>query len=424
MQEGQQQRLELPMIRGRDHASLALLPITLALRDPQVATGPVSFEYVIEADGRKRRVNVTLSTGEGEQLPVHGDQMVFLALLQLAMGAPDPEGRLEFSRQQVFDLLQWPRAGRYYARFDGALQRLYSVGIRLQSAMIARNGADYRKSKTGLRVITEYHVEQGRQDKSWVEWGHLVREAFRLGDFKRLDWDLLLALDNPLTTQLYRLIDRATLDGLQRWEVEWQGLAAALGMKAAGYKSAARFRQTMAPHFDALVKHRVIDSLDYTRGGVFTIHIRNYLRTQLRRVLEDLGVYPESARQLVAGHDETLIMAQCDCIQHGQRGRPASPGGYLTEAIRKGFELRYSDDEPVAFAALWEGMFSAEERRAYQEAGLFLCGAGDSLFETSSDPTAWPIEFRAVVRFMLTHNLDPELVLRQPAVGLLGGVLG
>lgn len=420
MQQDEQQELALPTIRGRDHASLALLPITLALRDPQVATGPVSFEYLIEADGRKQRVNVTLSTEEGEQLPIHGDQMVFLALLQLAMNDPDHNGRLVFNRQQVFDLLRWPRAGRYYARLDGALHRLYSVGIRLQSAMLSRNGSEYSKSKTGLRVITEYHIEQNRQDASWVEWGHLVREGFRLGDFKRLDWDLLLALDNPLTAQLYRLIDRVTLDGLQRWDVEWQALAAALGMRVEGYKSAARFRQTLAPHFDALAARGVIEGLDYARGGTFSIHIRNYLRSQLRRVLEELGVYPEAARKLVAGYDETVVMAQCDCLQNGHRGKPASSGGYLTEAIRKGFELRYPDDEPAAFASLWNGMFGTEERRAYQEAGLFLCGAGDRLFETSPDPTAWPVEFRAVVRFMMCHNLDPEEVMRQPAVGLLG----
>ena len=414
MQHEEREQPVLPVMRGRDHASLALLPITLALRDPQDADGPSTFEYIIEADGRKRRVNVMLTPEKGQQLPIHADQMVLLALLQLALRNEPPSERLEFQRQEVFDLLQWPRAGRYYERFTGALRRLYGVSIRLQSALLARNGSEYRRSETGLRVITEYHVEQTRHDGSWVEWGHLVREAFRLGDFKRLDWDLLIALGNPLTAQLYRLLDRVTLDGHQQWETEWQALAAALGMNADGYKRAARFRQTLAPHFDELYKHGVIDSVDYDRGGTFTIHIRNYLRSEVRRVLEEFGVFAEAARQLMASHDEVLIMAQCDCLQHGRRGSPASKGGYLTEAIRKGFELRYPDDEPAAFAVLWRDLLSAPERSAYHYAGLALCGAGDSLFETSPDPTAWPIEFRAVVRFMICHNLDPEQVVTTP----------
>lgn len=422
--QSEEQTSTLPVAPGRDHAALAVLPFTLALRDPEQHTGPVTFAYEAEVDGKLRRVSVTLEPGADGHLPVHADQMVYLALLQLALAKEHPHDTVTFRRGEVFDLLRMTGKGRDYERLRGALHRLAGMLLVVNSALVARDGTEYRRGERGSHLIDEYEIGDDYNAPCRVVWGQMVREAFRLGDFKRLDWDLLLALGNPLTAQLYRLIDRATMAGHTQWAIGWSDLAQALGMKADAYARPARFRQVLNPHVERLEELGVLDSSDYARGGEFVFYIRNYLRAQLRQSLEDLGVYADAARQLVAGYDEQVIMAQVDCLQHGQRGNPASPGGYLTKAIREGFELRYPDDEPQAFSALWSGLFGAEERRSYHAAALGLCGAADSLFETSEDPTAWPVEFRAVVRFMMTHNLDPELVLRQPASGLLGGVVG
>lgn len=413
----------LPAISGRDHASLALLPFTLALRDPSTSDGPITFEYTLQVHGKPRRNVVTLTPADDGQLPVHADQMVFLALLQLALRGDDPHERLTFHRQEVFDLLTWPRAGRYYERFTGAIRRLYGVGIRLQTALVARSGREYRRSESGLRIITEYHIEESREDSSWVEWGSPVTEAFRLGDFKRLDWNLLVALGNPLTAQLYRLLDRVTIDGYQQWEVDWQDLAAALGMSADGYYRPAKFRQTLEPHLAALVEHKVIDGMDYERGGRFVFYVRNYLRVKIREALIQLGVYETAAERLLRAHDEVTIMQQCDCLQHGQRGRPKSVGGYLTEAVRRNYPLRYASEEAAAFQGIW-GMLSEEERVAYHQAGLVLCGATEDLFDTNEDPTAWSVETRAVVRFLVAHGVDPEEIVRAPRPPLVGALTG
>jgi len=109
------------------------------------------------------------------------------------------------------------------------------------------------------------------------------------------------------------------------------------------------------------------------------------------------------------------IMVQCDCLFHGSRPKPHSTGGYLVEAVRQGYELRYAPDEPEAFAGLW-GMLSQGERDAYHRAGLKLLGVGDDLFETSSDPTAWSQTMRAVVRFLVCHAVDPEQIPGTQAV--------
>jgi hypothetical protein len=409
---------------GRDHGALALLPIALALRQPSKHQGPVTFDYELPLDDRSRRFCVTLTPGASGQLPVHGDQVVYLALIQLALRNDKPAEPLLFRRMDLFDLLRWPRAGRSYERLQGALDRLHELSIKLDTAVIARDGRQYERVREASHLIERYRLDTSRDAECTVEWGHLVREAFRLGDFKRLDWDLLLSLDNPLTAQLYRLLDRVTLAGHTQWAVEWQPLADALGMDSTNCTRPAKIRERLEPHFATLASHGVIDSVEYQRGGTFVFYIRNYLRAQLRRVLtESFGVYPAAAAQIVSGYDEPVVMAQCDCLRFGQRGKPASPGGYLTDAIRNNYELRYADDAPLQFTAMW-GVYGSEERRCYQQAGVALLGAADDLFETSSDPTAWSPKMRAVVRFMMVHNLDPELVSRQPAVGLLGGVVG
>lgn len=405
----------LPVPLAHDHAALALLPFTVASHDQTASTEPITLAYQVEVDGKLQRTSVTLDPGRSTPLPTHGDQLVFLALLQLSLRDATPHDVLSFRRREVFDLLGWGTRGDYYDRFRQALQRLTALTITLQSELVSRNGRPYSRQDEAAHVIDRFRINRGHDADCSVAWGHLVREGFRLGDFKRLDWELLLALGNPLTMQLYRLLDRVTLGGHQRWEVGWKPLASALGMRAEAYSRPARFRQVLDPHLKTLAEQGVVDSVDYLRGGRFVFHVRNYLRAKLREVLtERFGVYPDAARQLVAGYDETTIMAQADCLQHGARPRPESPGGYLVKAVQESFELRYSDDEPEAFAALW-GMLSAAEREGHHEAALLLCGAGDDLFATNPDPTAWPTEFRAVARFMVAHGFDPAEVLRTPA---------
>lgn len=399
----------IPVIHGRDHAALALLPFTVAAHDGTDASEPASFAYQLEIDGRIRRVNVILSPGRATPLPTHGDQLVFLALLQLALQQKHAAEGLEFRRRDLFDVLGWGSRGEHYERLQTALARLHALTITINTAMIARDGREYGRDQQGSHILDDYRIGSGHNAECRVVWGHLVREAFRLGDFKRLDWDLLLALGNPLTAQLYRLLDRVTLSGSTQWVIGWRPLAAALGMKAESYPRPARFRQVLEPHLAKLAEQKVIDSVDYRRGGEFVFHIRNYLRSELRRVLTDeLGVYPDAARQLVAGFDETLIMQQADCLRFRQPP-PREPAGYLVKAVREGYELRYPDDEPEAFAALW-AVYSPAVQQAYHRAGMSLLGTGGSLFDSNADPQAWTVELRAVVRFLLTWGVEPEQV--------------
>jgi len=396
----------IPAVAGSDHAALALMPFAVTTEcDP-----PVTFSYQIIIDERIRRVSVTLDTVRSVRLPVPADQTMFLALLQLALRAPEPSAELHFSRRELFDLMRWSERNDGYARLKESLHRLTAVLLTIEHEMVSRDGKPYDQKQRGAHLIDDYEVGKGRDATVRVVWGHLVKEAFRLGDFKRLDWDLLLALDNPITMRLYRLLDRATLSGKTEWEIGWNPLAASLGMDASGYARPARFKQRLEPHLESLIQHGIIEGFDYLRGGRFCFHVRNYLRAQLRRVLtEQFGVYDEAARQLVAGYDEVTIMAQCDCLYHGTRPRPQTSGGYLVEAIRQGYELRYPDEEPELFLGIW-GMLGEEERTSYHRAGAKLLGVGEDMFEMSGDPTAWSQLLRAVVRFMVCHSIEPESV--------------
>lgn len=394
-------------VQGHDHASLALLPFGISGEERRQK--PVTIAYQAHVDGKMRRVNVTIRPGAEVGLPTPGDQIVFLALIQLAMRRDEQTQRLSFARSELIDVLQWSDGGRNFDRLRESLDRLASVLITVNSALVSRDGREYNRRAEATGLIDGYSIESRRGAACYIEWGQIVRDGFHLGDFKTLNWDLCLALANPTATQLYRLLDRVVLSGEQTWEIGWRPLAQALGLSPDSYSRPARFRQVLDPHIDALIEHGIVDSVDYERGGKFRFHLRNYLRSQLRRVLHALGCYDEAARQLVAGHDEVDILIQCDQLQHGAHPTPEKPGGWLTQAIREGYPLRYPPDERETFTALWE-MLSPAERTAYHRAGLKLCSVREDLFATRPDPSAWPQELRSVIRCLVSHGIDPEQV--------------
>jgi len=103
------------------------------------------------------------------------------------------------------------------------------------------------------------------------------------------------------------------------------------------------------------------------------------------------------------------IICQLDCLENGNRTRPEQPGGYLVEAIRHNWELSYPDDEPEALAGLLT-LFSVQEREDYHQAALRLCSEEGGLFSSSQDAAAWPVEMRAVARFLVQNAVDPATV--------------
>ncbi len=400
----------LPPRAAADHAALALFPFSLALAEPSKHSGAMTFAYELAIGNRQHRMRITLTPGDSGELPVLSDQMVYLALLQLALRQPIPEPVLLFQRSEVFDLLQWPAKGRRHQRLKDALRRLWDLGIVIETELPSRHGQAYEKRIEMTRLINRVQLSTRQDTRCEVEWGDIVRQAFLLRDFKRLDWDLLISLGTPLTAQLYRLLDRVCLAGETSWSVHWTDLAGALGINSSSYSRPARFRQVLEPHYEALIGHGVVQGVDYQRGGLFTFQINNYLRRKLHRVLVDFGVFDRAASRLLASHDETAIMLQCDCLDNGHRPPPQNRAAYLVKAVEEQYELRYPDYESMTFAGLW-GSLSAYEQDLYHRAGLKLLGAESDLFEASSDPTVWSQTLRALLRFMLAHIVDPSQVL-------------
>lgn len=397
--------------RGFDHASLALIPFTMALHKPGEFGSSLRIDELIQVGENRRRVAVELHTEDGKALPYAGDHKTYLALLQLSLREEEPGRELVFDRVELFNLLGWPRHGRSYANLEASLDRLHAVRIVLKTAMISRNGQPYSRRTHGSHLIDTYDISDARAGgRCLLKWGDIVMDAIRLGDLKSLDWELLNALGDPITGHLYRLLDRLMLSGETRWEVHWKQLATMIG-STANYARPARFRQILDPHHERLIAHGVIDDVEYRRGGWFHYHLRNYLRVQLRRVLVELGVYPRTAAELLAACDEVVIMSQVDCLRHGLRGRPERVGGFLTEAIRHNYELIYAPDDLEHFLALW-AMVPDVVQEALHRAGMKLCGGFGTLFDGNPDPACWSVEMRAVVRFLITFGLDPEQVIR------------
>lgn len=406
--------------RGFDHASLALIPFTMALHKPGEFGSSLRIDELLQVGEHRRRVAVELHTEDGKSLPYAGDHKTYLALLQLSLREEEPTRELVFDRVALFNLLGWPRHGRSYANLEASLDRLHAVRIVLKTSLIARNGQPYSRRTHGSHLIDTYDISDARAGgRCMIKWGDIVMDAIRLGDLKSLDWDLLNALGDPITGHLYRLLDRLMLSGETRWEVHWKQLATMIG-STANYARPARFRQILDPHHERLIEHGIIDDVEYRRGGWFLYHLRNYLRVQLRRVLGELGVYPKTAAELITSFDEVIVMCQVDCLQHGLRGRPERVGGFLTEAIRHNYELSYPPDDVDRFLALWR-LYAPAEQSAYHRAGMKLCGGFGTLFDGNPDPACWSADMRATVRFLITWNLDPEQVIRGFAA--IGGSL-
>jgi hypothetical protein len=398
---------------GHDHASLALMPF-IASRDQSDRHGSARFAYQVHVDDRIRRIAYTMEAGENGQLPTQYDQPVLLAMLQLWLCDRTPNSpRMAFRRRQVLELLRWPDNGQSYRRLTAGLDRLTQLTIKVDTALIARDGREYGRGHGAYNLIDSFWIGEVRDVECWLHWGSIVQQAQVIGDLKRLDFGLMMSLSDPVAAQLYRVLDRVTMSGSSTWTVTWQTLAQLVGMRPEAYDKPNRFRSRLAPRFEQLVQAGVIDRVDYERGGRFTFHVRNYLRGHLRRVLAQYGVYDEVARQLVAGFDEVRVMVQCDCLQDGNRSKPNALGGFLTDAIRNDYPLSYPPEEPAHFVAL-QGLYSTAELEGYHQAGLRICGYADDLFASRPDATAWPLELRAVVRFMMRHNLDPDQVATTP----------
>jgi hypothetical protein len=378
---------------GWDHAALAIIPHSVT--DTQDSTRRVERQVVV--DGKVRRIVTELAVSAGDRLPNHADAACLLAVLQMAVEHGE-QASLTFHQADVLKRLGLSSGGLNFERVRRALQRYQSLVIRVSSAVLSRDGREYNLRERAVHVIDEYSIEE-QSGRCKVVWGTLISEGLLLHDIKRLDWNLLLRLDNPLTMQLYRLLDRVTLNGDTTWSIGWRPLADLLGMEASAYARPARFRQVLEPHLARLVHERVLTDWQYSRGGEFVFELTNYLRAQLRGVLIKLGVYPQLAAQLVAGFDELRIMRQCDqCAFRSSE----SPAGYLVRAIQQDYDLKYPEDEPQTFRALLELFLSAEVERAVRFAGK-LTGR-----QPDGEPEQWPTELRAVTRVLLTHGIDPD----------------
>src|ERR1035438_2017953 len=71
--------------RGFDHASLALMPFTMALQKPGEGAPMMCIDEMLTVGDQRRRVAFELHSEDGKALPYAGDHRTYLALLQLSL---------------------------------------------------------------------------------------------------------------------------------------------------------------------------------------------------------------------------------------------------------------------------------------------------------------------------------------------------
>jgi len=391
----------VPVSNGQDHAFLAQLSIASATD----VRRPRTIRYPLRDGQGEYSLDVTLDTVDGARLPTPVDQMIFLGLLQLALD-PAQHRALYFRRRELFEVLGWEDRKDGYSRLSEALDRLQALLITPNAPIVTRNGRAYSMVKERTPLLKAYDLSAVYNGECRVEWGPLVTEAFRRQDLKRLDWGLVTELGNPLTVQLYRFLDRLTLGGYLECTAPPCNLTRDLGM--ADYRYPSKCRQKLQPHLDRLIQHGYVVRVERSPGEPDRYQLRPSLRSELRRALVDLGVSEGDATRLVTGYDEAQIMIYADGFRHGV-AKADQPASWLSRALKAGNKVRYPSDEAQAFDAVWQRC-DEQQRRTVQEAGVRLLRLPADGVVSRPSPSSWPVELRAVCRFILDQAIAPALI--------------
>ena len=200
---------------GRDEMNLAEFPITLLTdRVPKDQKEAIYQDEIYD-----ERTGLTLSRKLIISAGNHGlttaiDDEVILALIQMTKSKNNyTDRRVEFSRHELIQLLNWPRTGASYERILLSLKRWTSVFLQYENAW--RDNRTKSWVSAGFHIIDNYEITDSRLTDeqldlipSYIIWNKVIFESFQAGYLKPLDYDLCMGLSNSTAKRMYRFLDK------------------------------------------------------------------------------------------------------------------------------------------------------------------------------------------------------------------------
>ncbi len=213
----------------------------------------LEWEKVHPRTGKKFTASWHVRTNEKLGLPGPTEERLYLVLMELSREQGWPR-KVMFSRNDVLQRLGISKNKAAYQNLNNSFLRLKSVVIEAKKSFWKAENNDFSASLL-FNLLDEVEIldETGGQRKDQIPlalssftWGGTVHETFVAGNIRSLPLQFVLSLQLPLSTRLFRFLDKHRTGGSEvrhKFEIELCRLCEIhLGMTAAKYSSHAKQR--------------------------------------------------------------------------------------------------------------------------------------------------------------------------------------
>ena len=150
--------------------------------------------------------------------PTSRDDDVFVACMKISSEANFASPRVEFTRYELCQILNWSVCGKSYKAIDDAFNRLAGVLIVATNYWYDNQAKIWVDRKFGvIEDVFLYQREKfdrakraagGKNPQSWFRWSDVMQESFAAGYIRKLDLEVYLSLENPVARKLYRYLGK------------------------------------------------------------------------------------------------------------------------------------------------------------------------------------------------------------------------
>ena len=320
-------------------------------------------------------------------LPKGHVEDVVVALLKLSAEQGFKGAKVETTRYELIQVMNWPLTSYYYNRLEKTLKQLVQMSVDT-NALWDPNRKKYYDATFNILDSTKIERERGEKDaETFIRWGTEVFEMFTQGYMKLLDTQFYYSLDDPSTKRLYRWLDKHLK---LRTQVEIDVLR--LAQKVLGYG--------VTYSYPSQVIEKLTPKLE-------KLHKLGFCRTDVEKAQSDSGkkyvftritpytsvIYPrrdyviealvkrgvQGAEELVDTHgwEPCLRYIEYHDWREQSGKKPDDSGAWLATAIRKEYKLPDDLQETIAKAkdetaqwcqTMYEGLTETDQAALRKEA--------------------------------------------------------
>ena len=309
--------------------------------------------------------------------PLDGDAAdVFHALTHRAREQNFANNKVSFVLNDLHKQLNLSRQGNSYSRVRKAIKSLYEVSVEMQGVNL-KSG----KFEGGWRILTARALydnkdrKKGQGSQSWVKFSDEMLELFRSGALKAVH-PIYFKLPEAIDRRLFALISVRASD-LRSWEIPALTLRDLIPLLGKKYSTPSGVLQQLSRNLTRLQEFGVIKGFevlktDNKKEPLISIHPNSdfyisknspgrklfsaseepnketdhtltKLEDPIVKQLISHGVLPESAMEAVFSKENGAALAKLQLahlsylIKNAQE--PRNPGGWLLEAIKKGYQM-------------------------------------------------------------------------------------